>query len=114
MDGRPTPVHDEFDITDLERGNVDALINQVEEALEHSGEKRRNIILAALAELSARYLKAAADTPTEGEATKRKASVRGAEMERHVLGLSGRARQRSTRGLHAGESSRTGYRLLLH
>ena len=74
MGGRPTPVHDEFDITDLEREKVDALIDQVEEALEHSGEKRRNIILAALAELSAQYLRAAADTPTESEATKRKAS----------------------------------------
>ena len=74
MGGRPTPVHDEFDITDLERGNVDALINQVEEALEHSGEKRRNIILAALAELSARYLRATVDTLTESGATKRKAS----------------------------------------
>ena len=74
MDGRPTPVHDEFDITDLERGGVDALINQVEETLEHSGEKRRNIILAALAELSARYLRAAADAPTKSWAIKRKAS----------------------------------------
>lgn len=74
MGGRPTPVHDEFDITDLERGEVDALINQVEEALEHSGEKRRNVILAALAELSAQYLRAAADTPTKSAATKRKAS----------------------------------------
>ena len=74
MGGRSTPVHDEFDITDLEREKVDALIDQVEEALKHSGEKRRNIILAALAELSARYLRAAADTPTESEATKRKAS----------------------------------------
>lgn len=74
MGGRSTPVHDEFDITDLEREKVDALIDQVEEALKHSGEKRRNIILAALAELSAQYLRAAADTPTESEATKRKAS----------------------------------------
>ena len=74
MGGRSTPVHDEFDITDLERGEVDALINQVEEALEHSGEKRRNIILAALAEMSARYLRVAADTPTESWATKRKVS----------------------------------------
>ena len=63
-----------FDITDLERGGVDALIAEVDEALEHSGEKRRNIILAALAELSARYLRAAADAPTESWATKRKAS----------------------------------------
>ncbi len=63
IDGRPAPVHDEFTVTDLERGQVDNLINQVDKVLERSGEKRRNIILAALAELSARHLKkAAADT----------------------------------------------------
>ena len=62
MDGRPTPVHDEFTITDLERVEVDALIRKVDEALNCSGEKRRNVILAALAELSADYLKEAATT----------------------------------------------------
>ena len=74
MDGRPTPVHDEFDITDLERGKVKALISQVDEALNNSGENRRNIILAALAELSARYLRAAADTPAESQRKNSKAS----------------------------------------
>ena len=49
------PVHDEFDITDMERGRVDELVSRLCEALGHSGEKR-NIVLAALAELSARYL----------------------------------------------------------
>ncbi len=62
MGGRPTPVHDEFDITDLERGKVDALIEKVDEVLGYSGERQRNIILATLAELSAKYLKAAAET----------------------------------------------------
>ena len=62
MDGRPTPVHDEFTITDLERVEVDALIRKVDEALNCSGEKRRNVILAALAELSAHYIKEAAAT----------------------------------------------------
>ena len=57
MVGRPEPVHDEFDVSDGERGEVDSLIAQVEEALEHSGEGRRNVILAALAELSAQYLR---------------------------------------------------------
>ncbi len=74
MDGRPTPVHDEFDITDLERGKVKALISQVDEALNNSGENRRNIILAALAELSARYLRAAADTTAESRRKNSKAS----------------------------------------
>ena len=57
MGGRPTPVHDEFDITDPEREEVDALIDQIDTVLKHSGEKRRNVILAALAELSARHLR---------------------------------------------------------
>ena len=67
MDGRPTPVHDEFAITDLDRSQVDLLIKQVKNALEHSREKRRNIILAALAELSALYLKQAASDHTDTE-----------------------------------------------
>ena len=74
MDGRPTPIHDEFDITDRERSHVDELIKRVDKALEHSGERRRNIILAALAELSARYLKQAAADPTDIEQKKHKAS----------------------------------------
>ena len=74
MNGRPTPIHDEFDITDLERSHVDELIKRVDKALEHSGEKRRNIILAALAELSARYLKQAAADPTDIEQKKHKVS----------------------------------------
>ena len=56
MDGRPTTIHDEFAVTDMERSQVDGLINRVDKALDDSGEKQRNIILAALAELSARYL----------------------------------------------------------
>ena len=56
MDGRPTPVHDEFQIADQDHGEVDALIERVDQSLRESGVERRNIILAALAELSARYL----------------------------------------------------------
>ena len=56
MDGRPTPVHDEFQIADQDHREVDALIERVDHSLRESGVERRNIILAALAELSARYL----------------------------------------------------------
>ena len=62
MDGRPTPIHDEFAVTDLERVEVDMLITKVDAALNSSGENRRNVILAALAELSAHYLKEASAT----------------------------------------------------
>ena len=56
MNGSRATVQDVFDVTDLERSEVELLIEQVNKALEDSGEQRRNIILAALAELSARYL----------------------------------------------------------
>ena len=75
MGGRPTPLHGEFDITDPEREEVDVLIDQVDTALEHSGEKRRNIILAALAELSARHLRGAdVDEPTKRDSKQRNVS----------------------------------------
>ena len=54
--GRPTPLHDEFEIGDLERAEVDALVAELGRELDNGREDRRNVILAALAELSARYL----------------------------------------------------------
>ncbi len=56
MDGRPAALHDEFHISDQDHKEVDSLIEKVDSTLRESGEERRNIILAALAELSARYL----------------------------------------------------------
>ena len=53
---------------------VDALIKRVDKTLERSGERRRNIILAALAELSARYLKQAANEPQNSKQTEQTAS----------------------------------------
>ena len=76
MGGRPSSAYDEFAITDLEREEVEALIKLVDAALNRSGEKPRNVILAALAELSAKYLKETVATPssTEGRPKKRGAS----------------------------------------
>ena len=53
---RPAPFHDDFEISDLERAEVDNLVAQLDKALDYSGQGRRKVILAALAELSARYL----------------------------------------------------------
>ena len=56
ISGRPATVQDEFDITSLESPDVKALVSKIEGTLQTVGEERRNVILAALAELSARYL----------------------------------------------------------
>ena len=72
MSGQPKLVHDEFDIMELEQPAVRELIERVDATLRDNGEERRNIILAALAELSAQYLDSAATTKlttdTRGEA----------------------------------------------
>ena len=72
MKGRPEPLHDYFDVTDLEREGVSELVSRVDEALEQSGEERRNIILAALAELSARYLSPTLAPGVESSANERR------------------------------------------
>ena len=53
---RSAPFHGDFQIGDLERPDVDALVTQLGKALDETGKGRRNVILAALAELSAQYL----------------------------------------------------------
>lgn len=72
MNGRPAPLLKEFQISDGDRQQVDAIIRDVQAALEVSDEKRRNVILAALAELSTHYMK------DENERPQRARSAAGA------------------------------------
>jgi hypothetical protein len=55
---------EEFAVAESDRAEVDALIKRVTLALEESDTKRRSLILAALAELSARYMRAP-ETPAK-------------------------------------------------
>ena len=71
IEGRPAPLVEEFDIADSDRTAVNELIERVASALDKSDTTRRNIILAALAELSARYMHAP-------ESTKKNAKRRAA------------------------------------
>ena len=66
---RPAPYHDDFQIGDLERAEVDALVTHLDKALNDGGRGSRNVILAALAELGARYL---ADTELSGSVDSQK------------------------------------------
>lgn len=56
LNGRPTPLLEEFQVSDADREHVDSIVQQVEALLGDNDEKRRNVILAAFAELSARYM----------------------------------------------------------
>ena len=63
LDGRP--IHDAFEVTDQEQEKVDKLILRVRNVLSESGEGEQNIILAALARVSADYLEARTDQRIE-------------------------------------------------
>ena len=56
MSGQPTTVHDEFEVTSMDRPDVESVVSEIEKALRSAGEERRNVILAALAEVSAAYI----------------------------------------------------------
>ena len=56
LSGRPTPLHGQFDVASDERDSVISVAEAVDSALFSSGEKRHNVLLAALAEVSAKYL----------------------------------------------------------
>ena len=57
VDGQPTPVHGEFKIADRDAQSVTSVVERMDAVLRQSDEPRREIVLAALAELSARYLR---------------------------------------------------------
>lgn len=56
MDGRPTPLLEEFDIADSDRTAIDDIINRLTTALDSADTSQRSVILAALAEISSRYM----------------------------------------------------------
>lgn len=62
LEGRPMPIIEEFHVADADRGAINAMIDRLASALEEADANKRNIILAALAELSARYM---AKTPKQ-------------------------------------------------
>ena len=56
MDGRPAPLVAEFEIADSDRAAVNDLIGRVTTALYEADTTRHSVVLAALAELSTRYM----------------------------------------------------------
>lgn len=56
VEGRPAPLLEEFDVIDSDREAIEELIERISKTLETADTKSRSIILAALAELSARYI----------------------------------------------------------
>lgn len=71
MGGHPKMIHDEFEITDQDQSAVQGLIDGMDGTLRGNGKEKRNVILAALAELSARYL----DSGNSTESSRRRSNT---------------------------------------
>lgn len=56
INGRPAPLHAEFEVTENERSRIDEIIARLEGVIDDSDDKKRRLLLAALAELSSRYM----------------------------------------------------------
>ncbi len=67
IDGRPTPLLEVFEVSEPDRATVKDVVDLVAGALGESTMRRRTVILAALAELSARYIRAASPTLRNGK-----------------------------------------------
>ena len=67
MDGKPAPLLQEFNVGDADRDAIDKTIERVTAALEKADTSRKNIILAALAEISTRYMTEPIETKANGK-----------------------------------------------
>ena len=74
LEGAPATLHDEFAVADLDRPEVESLASRLDAVLSDTGEDRRHVVLAALAEVSARYLGAEARAATDADEEERAAS----------------------------------------
>jgi hypothetical protein len=65
--GRPAPILEEFHVAESDRVTIDALIERLASALQQADTSRRSVILAALAELCARYMAMPPQTKNDGK-----------------------------------------------
>jgi len=56
--GAPIPLLEEFDISETDKAAINEVVERVSDVLDSADTNRRAVILAALAELSARYIEA--------------------------------------------------------
>jgi hypothetical protein len=71
--GRPMPIVREFEVADSDRGLIDDLVARVKLALKQADTPQRNLILAALAEISTQYM----DSEVPGKRAEKKATANG-------------------------------------
>jgi hypothetical protein len=72
VNGRPAPLHAEFEVTEGERAGIEEIISQLQSVIDAGDDKKPRMVLAALAELSSRYM--VEDHKSKGKETERAVS----------------------------------------
>ena len=115
MHGRPTPIHEEFDVADRDRDEVRQITDRLDSALQDSGEARRNYYSGG-AGGTKRPLSGRIQRDGVGCAHRRKTEeiMTGSRKNVARFGFVRRSRQCGASRSHAPKSSRTRYRLFLY
>jgi hypothetical protein len=56
LNGRPTPISQDFEVAEADRQEIDKLISQLESIIDGDSLRNKNIVLAALVEMCARHI----------------------------------------------------------
>ena len=71
VNGRPTPLYQDFHVADADRDQIDKVIEQLGSIIKNGDQNNRSIVLAALVELCAEYIQ---DTSTDNSVKDKAAS----------------------------------------
>lgn len=71
INGRPTPIHQDFEVTDDDREQIDQIIEKLGKIIKGKNQTSKNIVLAALVEICAEFIQ---DTPEKTSENDRVAS----------------------------------------
>ncbi len=65
VNGRPTPIHQDFEVADCDRKEIDSIINKIGRIIKSNNQANKNIVLAALVELCAEYIQNNSDKSSQ-------------------------------------------------
>ena len=67
INGRPTPMHQDFEVADTDRKQIDKIITQLSDIINGDDQNTKSIVLAALVELCAEFIQKSSNTKTSND-----------------------------------------------
>ncbi|MDO3380529.1 hypothetical protein [Geoalkalibacter halelectricus] len=67
INGRPTPIHQDFEVTDDDREQIDQIIGKLGKIIKGKNQVSRNVVLAALVEICAEFIRDNAEETSDND-----------------------------------------------